>query len=57
MNYLQMFLYWVPSSVCMCNNKYKNCSPESEGLADMSKCKNSEQGFHKRVKDDEAVTY
>lgn len=57
MNYLQMFLYWVPSSVCMCNNKYRNCSPESEGLADMSKCKNSEQGFHKRVKDDEAVTY
>ena len=31
-------------------SKCGNYSPQSEGLAAISKCKNSEQSFHKRVK-------
>ena len=37
-------------------SKCGNYSPQSEGLAAISKCENSEQSFHKRVKNNEIVT-
>jgi len=43
--------------VFMRYSKCGNYSPQSEGLAAISKCKNSEQSFHKRVKNNEIVTY